>query len=100
MDSDVCLGFDEEVMRKFRYKQVAGWAVIIAIFLYLGKMVWENWGEVRGSGFSFDPIFLLLGTLIFAASYFIQIGAWFLITRKLGIALPFMETLESWLYSQ
>jgi len=85
---------------KFRVKQVAGWAVIIAIFLYLGRMVWENWEEVKGTGFSFDLIFLLLGTLIFAASYFIQIGAWFLITRKLGIALPFMETLESWLYSQ
>jgi uncharacterized membrane protein YbhN (UPF0104 family) len=85
---------------KFRVKQVAGWAVIIAIFFYLGRMVWENWGEVKWTGFSFDLIFLLLGTLIFAGSYFIQIGAWFLITRKLGIALPFMETLESWLYSQ
>jgi hypothetical protein len=100
MDSDLCLGVDEEMTGKFRVKQVAGWAVIIAIFLYLGRMVWENWGEVKETGFSFDPIFLLLGTLIFGASYFIQIGAWFLITRKLGIALPFMETLESWLYSQ
>jgi uncharacterized membrane protein YbhN (UPF0104 family) len=100
MDSDVCLGLNEEVMRKFRYKQVAGWAVILAIFLFLAKMAMDNWGEVKETGFSFDLIPFFLGTLIFTASYFIQIGAWFLITCKLGIALPLLETLESWLYSQ
>jgi uncharacterized membrane protein YbhN (UPF0104 family) len=99
MDSDVYLGFDKEVMRRFGYKQVLQWAIITAIFLYLGKLVWENWGEVKEANFSFHPSLLLLGTFVFAASYFIQIGAWYLVTLKLGIALPPLETLESWLYS-
>ena len=74
--------------------------IVLAIFIFLGKMVWENWVQVKEASFTIRPLPLLLSTLIFAFSYFIQIWAWYLITLKLGIALPGWETLESWFYSQ
>ncbi len=43
---------------------------------------------------------LIVSTLIFVFSYFIQIWAWYLITLKLGIAISFKETLTSWFTSQ
>ena len=100
MDPHVYMGANEKVIRRFKYQQILGWLIVIAIFIFLGKMVWENWAQVKQASFTFRPITLLLSTFIFAFSYFIQIWAWYLITLKLGIALSFSETLESWFYSQ
>jgi uncharacterized membrane protein YbhN (UPF0104 family) len=94
------LGANEKVKRRFRYQQVLGWLIVIAIFIFLGKMVWENWAQVKEASFAFRPLILLLSIFIFAFSYFIQIWAWYLITVKLGIALSFSETLKGWFYSQ
>jgi uncharacterized membrane protein YbhN (UPF0104 family) len=63
-------------------------------------MVWDHWNQVKGTSFTFEAYPLILSTLIFAFSYFIQIWAWYLITVKLGIALSILDTLKSWFYSQ
>jgi len=81
-------------------RQILQWAIVIAIFIFLGKMVWDNWAQVKEAPFTLKFFPFLLSTLIFIFSYFIQIWAWYLITSKLGIAVPFMETLKSWFSSQ
>jgi hypothetical protein len=63
-------------------------------------MVWNNWNQVREASFTFSVFSLLAATLIFVLSYFIQIWAWYLITLKLGVALPLGETVTNWFYSQ
>jgi uncharacterized membrane protein YbhN (UPF0104 family) len=85
---------------KSLYLKFLQWAIVIAIFFFLGRMVWENWIQVKEAPLTFKPFPLLLSTLIFIFSYFIQIWAWYLITLKLGIAVSIYETLESWFYSQ
>lgn len=100
MDTHLYLGIDEKGMNRFHYKQIIKWMVVIIIFLFLGKMVWENWVQVKEASFALRPFPLILSTLIFAFSYFIQLWAWYLITLKLGIALSLKETSESWFYSQ
>jgi uncharacterized membrane protein YbhN (UPF0104 family) len=94
------MGIEEKVIESFKYKPILKWVIITAIFAFLGKVVWENWAQVRETSFTFQPFTLILATITFAFSYFIQVGAWYLITLRLGIALPFRETLESWFYSQ
>ena len=81
-------------------KRIVQWVLLTAIFIFLGRIVWENWNQVREAHFTLRVGPLLVSTLIFIASYFIQIWAWYLITLKLGIAIPLKETLESWFYSQ
>jgi uncharacterized membrane protein YbhN (UPF0104 family) len=83
-----------------RYLRILQWAIVVAIFVFLGKMVWDNWRQVKDASFTFAVFPLLLSTLVFAFSYFIQIWAWYLITLKLKIAISFRETLEGWFYSQ
>jgi uncharacterized membrane protein YbhN (UPF0104 family) len=73
---------------------------VAAIFFFLGRIVWENWEQVREAAFSFRAIPLLLSTLIFVLGYFIQVWAWYLITLRLGIALSPGETVANWFYSQ
>jgi uncharacterized membrane protein YbhN (UPF0104 family) len=90
----------KKVAEKFNFKQIVTWMVIVTIFVFLGKMVWDNWSQVKVASFTPKPFSLILSTLIFAFSYFIQIWAWYLITLKLGIAISIRETLESWFYSQ
>jgi uncharacterized membrane protein YbhN (UPF0104 family) len=85
---------------RIKYQQIVRWIIVFAIFIFLGKMVWENWAQVRGASFTFRPFAFISSTLIYVFAYFIQIGAWYLITLKLGIALSFRETVSSWFYSQ
>lgn len=87
-------------MRHFNYKLALKWIIVCAIFVLLGKVVWDNWAQVKETPFTLRAFPFILSTLIFAFSYFIQIWAWYLITFKLGIAITFQETLESWFYSQ
>jgi len=63
-------------------------------------MVWDNWNQVKDASFTFEVFPLILSTLIFAFSYFIQIWAWYLITLKLKIGISPSETVKSWFYSQ
>ena len=86
--------------KPIHYLKILQWVIIAAIFGFLGKMVWDNWNQVKGASFTFEVFPLILSTLIFALSYFIQIWAWYLITVKLEIALSASDTLKSWLYSQ
>ena len=82
------------------YLKILRWAIVIAIFVFLGKVVWDHWNQVKGTPFTLRPFPFILSTLIFAFSYFIQIWAWYLITLKLEIALSPSETLKTWFYSQ
>jgi uncharacterized membrane protein YbhN (UPF0104 family) len=88
------------MMRRFDYKQIVKWIIVVAIFVFLGKMVWDNWNQVKDTSFTFEVYPLVLSTLIFAFSYLIQVWAWYLITLKLGIALSLPETIKTWFYSQ
>jgi uncharacterized membrane protein YbhN (UPF0104 family) len=94
------VGLGEKVIEFFNSKQMIRWAIVAAIFLFLGKMVWDNWNQVRDASFTLQGLPLILSTLLFTFSYFIQIGAWYLITRRLNIALSPSETLGSWFTSQ
>ncbi len=86
--------------RQLLYGPLLRWAIVVAIFLFLGKMVWNNWNQVKDASLTFEIFPLILSTLMFVFSYFIQVWAWYLITLKLNIAVSFRETLESWFYSQ
>lgn len=80
--------------------RIIQWAIVLAIFLFLANMLRENWAQVKEAPFTLRPWPLMVSTLIFALSYFIQLWAWHLITVKLGIGLPFAETSEAWFTSQ
>ena len=85
---------------RIHYLKILQWAIVVAIFVFLGKTVWDHWNQVKDASFTFEAYPLILSTLIFAFSYFIQIWAWYLITVKLGIGLSTSDTLKSWFYSQ
>ena len=83
-----------------RFLKSLQWVVVATLFVLMGRMVWNNWVQVREASFTFDPLSLLLSTILFAFSYFIQFWAWYLITVRLGIAISLRETVKSWFYSQ
>ena len=82
------------------YRKILQAVFVLAVFGFLGRMVWENWNQVKEASFPFRFFPLILSTLIFAFSYFIQIWAWYLVTLKSGIAISLKETIGSWFYSQ
>ncbi len=93
----------EKIRKKicsFDFHLLIRWVLVTAIFLFLGKMVWDNWNQVRDASFTFKVIPFALSILLCVFSYLIQVWAWYLITVGLEIALSPSETLESWFYSQ
>jgi glycosyltransferase 2 family protein len=94
------MDIDKTMMGHFNYKLALKWMIIFAIFVFLGKMVWNNWNQVKDTPFTLQPFPLILSTLIFAFTYFIQTWVWYLITLKLKIALSPSETLKTWFFSQ
>ncbi len=94
------MNFRQNHRTNFPFRRVIQWAIVAAIFVFLGRMVWENWSQVKEASFNFRPLHLVLSTLFFVLWYVTQIWAWYLITVKLGIAISLRETLESWFYSQ
>lgn len=94
------MNFRQNHRTNFPFRRVIQWAIVVAIFVFLGRMVWENWSQVKEASFNFRPFHLVLSTLFFVLWYVTQIWAWYLITVKLGIAISLRETLESWFYSQ
>jgi glycosyltransferase 2 family protein len=90
----------EDKLRRPLFRKTLQWVFVMAVFVFLGRVVWENWNQVRGAAFSFRAVPLLLSTLIFVVSYFIQTWAWYLITLRLEVALPLRETVATWFYSQ
>ena len=86
--------------REFNFLKKLQWVFVIFIFVFLGRMVWKDWIQVKKASFSFTSFPFIISTFIFAFSYFIQIWAWYRITLKLEIALSLLETLKSWFYSQ
>src|SRR4030042_1546391 len=100
VDSHLYMDIDQKMTGQLNYKLALKWIIVFAIFVFLGKMVWNNWNQVKDVPFTLQLIPFILSTLIFAFSYFIQVWAWYMITLKMGIAIPIRETLESWFYSQ
>jgi glycosyltransferase 2 family protein len=94
------MDIDQKMTGQFNYRLVLKWIIAFAIFVFLGKMVWDNWNQVKDVPFTLRPFPFILSTFIFAFSYFIQVWAWYLITLKLKIAVSFPETIKSWFYSQ
>jgi len=87
-------------MGHFNFKAALKWVITLAIFVFLGKMVWDHWSQIKDTSFTLQPFPFILSTFIFAFSYLIQVWAWYLITLRLKIALSFRETIKSWFYSQ
>lgn len=87
-------------MRKINTIKILQWAIVLAIFVFLGGIVRGHWKDLREAHFVIRFYPFIGSILIFSFSYFIQVWAWYLITLKLGIALSIRETLESWFYSQ
>ena len=87
-------------MGQLNYRPLIKWIIVLGIFFFLGKMIWGNWSAVKDAPFTIRPFFLIVSTLIFALSYFIQVWAWHVTTEKLGVAVSFFETSEGWFYSQ
>jgi len=94
------MGANQKVIKATGYRRVMGWVFVAVIFIYMGKMLRENWVQVREADFALEVLPLLFSTLIFAFSYVVQMWIWYLITCKLGIALPARDTATSWVYSQ
>jgi hypothetical protein len=81
-------------------RSLAGWAVVVVIFGFIGRSLALNWDELEAANLHFDGPLLVLSMVLLAAWMLGQALIWHLLTLTLhvGIALP--KAIAAWFYSQ
>jgi len=73
--------------------------IILTIFYFLGKTLYQNWGQIDFRRLHFN-VPLLLVSVIFLFGYFLLfIFGWKLILRNIDVSLPFLKGLKIIFYS-
>jgi len=69
VDPYLYMDFDKKMMRHFNFKLALKWIIVFAIFVFLGRMVWNNWNQVKDILLPFGS-FLLFCLLSFCLQLF------------------------------
>jgi glycosyltransferase 2 family protein len=73
----------------------AGKVVVVAMLVwYIWKTVIANWGEVRSYNWDFDPVFMILSLLVFAAGYAFLAWIWGKVLGYVGCGVSFKAAFD------
>ena len=75
-------------MRKFLVNILSA-LLVIALFYFLGKEFFSNWGEIRSFTFQFNVLNLLAASILYIAAFIFLSFGWHLILRCLHHQIPF-----------
>ena len=96
----VCVHKGNVVLKKNLIKRVFTAAVIAVIFLFMGRQIYSNWGEISAYDWEFRYSYLLLSLLMFWGLLVLLAVGWIIVLRKLGVRLSLVKGLEINLLSQ
>jgi hypothetical protein len=68
--------------------------IAVVIFYFLGRSLYNSWGQVVKSGIRFNPFYSLLSVLFFLGSSFATGYTWQLTLRLLGADMPYWQSVR------
>ncbi|MCC7162681.1 MAG: flippase-like domain-containing protein [Anaerolineae bacterium] len=89
------------MLKNMTWRRAVGWALAVAILIFLGRTLWSTWAQVGQSGYTFDfnlPL-LVLSTLLLVPSRSFAVEAWRRILRALGNSISFRFAIYAWFIS-
>ena len=86
--------------KKRRWSTALVYFIILLIFVFLVWKILENWSQVIKIERTFQPSLLSFSIILLITYFFSLALLWDLITRKIGLKLPFKKALYYWFLSQ
>ena len=83
-----------------RWSTGLAYLIILLIFGFLAQKILENWSQVIKIERTFQPSLLSFSILLLITYFFSLSLLWNLITRKVGLKLPFKKAVYYWFLSQ
>ncbi len=84
---------------KGRAKTIAKWLVTVGVFGYLGKMVADQWGQLRAYSWDIRPFLLGWGFLLAVAAFWMFVRIWQQILHALGARISYRKAYHIWFVS-
>ena len=84
----------------YRTKRTLQALLIIAIFIFLGLQLWENWGQVLSYEWEFNYLFLGVSSLFIIIYYTFYSASWKFALGRLGESITLRKAVKVWMLSR
>jgi glycosyltransferase 2 family protein len=96
----ICVHKGGVVLKKNVIKCVFAVAVIAVIFIFMGRTLYSNWGDISAYEWDFNYSYLGLSLLMFWGLLALLALGWIIVLRRLGVRLSLVKGLRINLLSQ
>ncbi len=77
--------------------RLAAQAILVgAVFLFLGRAIHEDWGEITGRSWQFKLPWMTASLVLMSSLYLSQANGWLLILKRFGHRVPFLPGIFVW----
>ncbi len=77
--------------------RLAAQAILVgAVFLFLGRAIHDDWGQITGRTWNFKLPWMAASLALMSSLYFTQASGWLLILRRFGYRVPFLPGIFVW----
>lgn len=89
------------MLKSMSWRRAIGWALALAILVFLVRTLWSSWDQVMQSGFAFHFNFplLLVSLVLLVPGRSFAVEAWRRILRVLGNSISFRFAIYAWFVS-
>lgn len=96
----VCVHEGGVLLKKNLIKRIFTAAIIAVIFLFMGRTVYSNWGDISEYEWGFNYSYLIVSLSMFWGLLVLLALGWIIVLRKLGVRLSMVKGLRINLLSQ
>ena len=77
-------------------RRIFGAALVVAAFVFLGREILQNAGQLRSFRWEIKPVFLLLSVALLAAVLLWGVIVWQMVIRRFGVEVPLRPLARAW----
>ncbi|MCC6544983.1 MAG: flippase-like domain-containing protein [Nitrospirae bacterium] len=81
------------------FKRIAGFLMIVIVFYFIGRVVYEQWDKISGYPWSLNSLWLGISIGILLAAYLLSAYEWTLILRMIGVRIELSKGISIFLLS-
>src|SRR5687768_17438432 len=80
-------------------RRIAGVAFVAIAFLFLGSLVFRNFGDLRAQEWSVRPALLVTSLVVHIVGLVWGVGVWKVLLGRIGYAIPLTSLARIWFIS-
>ena len=81
---------------KFALRMAVQAVLVAVVFLYLGRTIHDDWGQITGRDWHFSLPWLIASLVLMHSLYACQASGWMLLLRRFGHRVPYLPGFFVW----